>query len=181
MRIPVPAQVRAAAKDLIMDLLAVSPGGEIERAVRLNKAFYFAHLWYWKLGDGVLTSYPIVRITEGPVPDQYKLLIKELEEEGKIAVSRRPVGPYTADVFTLIEHRKVDGDPARVESIRRAVEYCNEHSATQLSDMIHEWSKSWQNTAQGYEMDIYADLLSDMEQNEIAQAIEAFGQKGPAH
>jgi Antitoxin SocA-like, Panacea domain len=183
MSITVSAESKAAAKELILDLLAASPDGEIERAVRVNKAFYFAHLWYWIMGDGVLTSYPIVRIPEGPVPDQYKDLLKELEAEGLIKISRKPVGPYRADVFTLVGKRELDGDPVRVECIRKAVSFCNKHSSTELSEMIHEWSQSWQTTAQGYEMDIYSDLLTDMERNEIVQTIEAFevANRGAAH
>lgn len=175
MSIPVSPKSWEAAKNLILDLLAASPDGEIERAGRLNKSFYLAHLWYWKMGDGVLTDYPIVHLPEGPPgPDQYKQLLHELEAEGKLAVSKRPVGPFTADVFTLTMKRSLDGDPIRVESVKKAVHFCNKHTASQLSKMIHEWSQSWQSTPPGYEMDIYGDLLSDLERTDIAQAIAAF-------
>jgi hypothetical protein len=40
--------------------------------------------------------------------------------------------------------------------------------------MIHEWSRSWQATAQGYEMEIHGDLLSELERDEVAQSIRAF-------
>lgn len=156
---------REAAKDLICDLLAAN-GGSMPGTVRLNKAFYFAQLYYWSDGDGVLTDYPVVRLPNGPAIDDYATLLHELVEAETIAVSHRPVGPYRETVYRLVEDRPV-ADGVRGDAIRRAVELVSTRSAAELSELTHEFSRSWRETTNGSEMDIYGDLVADDELSAI--------------
>ncbi len=59
---------REQAKTLICDIIAAA-GGKLVGKVRLHTAFYYAHLYYWQRGTGVLTSYPVVRLPFGPAID----------------------------------------------------------------------------------------------------------------
>lgn len=173
-RISHPEACVAEAKSVICDLIAAA-GGVFCGTVRLNKAFYFAHLYYWRDDGNVLTDYPIVRLPKGPCIDDYEVLLEELAAEGQITISTRPLGPYTETVYRLAEDRTLESDGPRAAAILRAVEFVESHSALELSDITHEYSRSWQETPNGKEMDIYADLLSDREIWEINARTEQAG------
>ena len=164
-----------AAKSVICDLIAAA-GGMLCGTVRLNKAFYFAHLYYWRDQKDVLTDYPIVRLPNGPCIDDYEILLEELARDGRIAVTTRPLGPYTETVYRLAEDRPFERDGPRAAAILSAVEFVESHSAVELSEITHEHSRSWQETPNGKEMNIYADLLSD----EQIWQMKASGAEGDA-
>ncbi|HET7229521.1 MAG TPA: hypothetical protein VFJ16_05930 [Longimicrobium sp.] len=148
------------AKETICDLIAAA-GGVLHGKVRLHKAFYFAHLFYFGDGKGILTDHPIVRLPQGPFIDHGERLIDELRREGVLTIASAPVGPFQETVYKLEAPRAVDPETARGRAILRAVELVANRSAAELSELTHEHSISWQNTENGREMDIYLDLLSD--------------------
>lgn len=161
-RISHPEQSVAAAKRIICELIAAA-GGVFCGTVRLNKAFYFAHLYYWRDEGDVLTDYPIVRLPNGPCIDDYDILLEQLAAEGRISISTRPLGPYTETVYQLTSGQRFNHEGPPAAAILRAVEFVDSHSAVELSDITHEYSRSWQETPNGKEMNIYTDLLSDEE------------------
>lgn len=148
------------AKDTICDLIAAA-GGVLHGKVRLHKAFYFAHLFYFRYGEGVLTDHPIVRLPQGPFIDNGERLIDELRREGVLSIGSAPVGPFQETVYRLAAERVVDLETPRGRAIHQAVELVVNRSAAELSELTHEHSISWQNTENGREMDIYLDLLTD--------------------
>lgn len=163
------------AKETICDLIAVA-GGVLNGKVRLHKAFYFAHLFYWRDGEGVLTDHPIVRLPQGPFIDDGERLISELARDGVLTIGSAPVGPFQETVYRLETQRAVDPATPRGRAIREAIELVSSRSAAELSELTHEHSVSWQNTENGREMDIYLDLLSeealDQMRREIAELRE---------
>lgn len=148
------------AKETILDLIAAA-GGVMHGKVRLHKAFYFAHLFFWREADGVLTAHPIVRAPQGPFIDDGEQLIEELRRDGVISISTAPVGPFQETIYRLESPRSVDPETPRGRAINQAVELVLSRTAVDLSDLTHEHSVSWQTTENGREMDIYLDLLSD--------------------
>src|ERR1035437_4824476 len=66
-------------------------GGHLESQVRLYKAFYWAHLAYWGMYEGILSSYPIARMPNGPGVDRGEDLLFELHAEGLISIEEKPV------------------------------------------------------------------------------------------
>jgi hypothetical protein len=148
------------AKETICDLIAAA-GGVLHGKVRLHKAFYFAHLFYFRDGEGVLTDHPIVRLPQGPYIDGGEHLIDELRGEGVLTIGSAPVGPFQETVYRLVPPRSVDPETPRGRAILQAVELVVNRSAAELSELTHEHSTSWQNTENGREMDIYLDLLTD--------------------
>lgn len=150
---------RDEAKEAILDLIAAA-GGVFHGKVRLHKAFYFAHLFYWRDGAGVLTSHPIVRAPQGPFIDDAERLLQELQGDGEIVMSTAPVGPFEETVYHLHAARTVGRDTPRGRAIYQAVDFVVNRSAAELSDITHEHSITWQTTENGREMDIYLDLLS---------------------
>jgi Protein of unknown function (DUF4065) len=161
-----------AAKDVICELIAAS-GGVLRGKLRLNKAFYFAHLFYWQEADDVLTSYPVVRLPNGPAVDNLDQLLTELVQVGRIEIKQTPNGPYVENVYHIVDDvDAADRHSARVRAIRQAVDLVEGRTAAELSEMTHEHSWSWQNTANGRELNIYLDVLSDEQRAEIVRGIE---------
>ncbi len=152
------ASTRDEAKNAILDLIAAA-GGVFHGKVRLHKAFYFAHLFYWRDGTGVLTAHPIVRAPQGPFIDDAERLLDELQRDGFLAMSTAPVGPFEETVYHLSQPRTIARDTPRGRAIFQAVDFVVNRSAAELSDLTHEHSITWQTTENGREMDIYLDLV----------------------
>jgi hypothetical protein len=159
---------RQQAKTLICDIIAAA-AGKLVGKVRLHKAFYYAHLYYWKRGTGVLTSYPIVRLPMGPGIDEEPNLVAELVSEGKVRLSWQDNGPFKEAVFELTQPFQIDPNDPRYQSIEEAVEYVKTRTAGELSEETHVYSRSWQVGQNGQELDIYADLLDDLEYQQLQE------------
>ena len=152
----------------ILAAIIQEAGGSFNGKTRLYKAFYVAHLLYFREHQGVLSDHPIVRMPKGPAIDAGDALLAELRNEGLLQVGKRPVGPYQEDVFTLsIPGAKLSD--TETDAVRRAVEWIGDKPATELSDWTHEFSNTWEETPNGHPMNIYADLLSESEYSEMKQ------------
>ncbi|MBI3464034.1 MAG: hypothetical protein HY000_13395 [Planctomycetes bacterium] len=121
---------REQAKQVICETLAAA-GGKLVGKVRLHKAFYYAHLYYWQRGTGVLTSYPVVRLPFGPAIEDGPSLVAELVREGKLRVSQQPNGPYKETVFELAQPFQIDPNSPRFQASEEAVELVKSKSANQ--------------------------------------------------
>jgi len=161
----------AKAKTVILGILQES-GGAFCGKTRLFKAFYLAHLYHFKSRQGVLSDYPIVRMPLGPGIESSESLFESLIADGLLHLGARSNGPYVEEVFTLLNNTPVSLTEDELASIREALNFVENLSGTEVSRRMHEYSKSWRSTAPGREMNIYADLLSDDDYNqmEIRQA-----------
>ena len=156
-------EARTSAKDVICALVAAA-GGALRGKVRLNKAFYFAHLYYWRDSDGVLTEYPIVRLPLGPCIDDVNDLLAELVDEGRISISKAPNGPFEEFVYRHVDPvPSIDDSTPRGRAIRQAISFVEDKTAAELSEITHEHSPTWQTTPDGSEMNIYLDLVDENE------------------
>ena len=90
---PTRSGARADAKSLILDLIATA-GGAFAGTIRLNKAFYFAHLYFWQEEGAVLTTWPIVRLPMGPAIDDYTVLLDELVHRAQPRECSADTGPW---------------------------------------------------------------------------------------
>lgn len=164
---------REAAKLLICEILAVN-GGSLPGKVRLNKAFYLAHLYAWRATATPLTDYPIVRLPHGPAINDLTDLLNELRAEGRMEIATVPNGPFDEYVYRLTESAwPVEPDPERQRAIQSAVEFVRERTAAELSTLMHEHSRSWQAVKDGQEMDIYLDIADQDELDTIREHVEA--------
>lgn len=159
-----------AAKELICQIIAAA-GGRLEGRLRLYKAFYFAHLFYWQRGQGVLTQHPIVRMPWGPGVNEGRTILQTLQDEGKIIITTRPVGPYREDVYELAERFEINPDDPRYKAVEEAVEWVRDKSAVELSEETHVYSRSWREAKDGEILDIYRDLLEDEEYAQVKQEV----------
>jgi uncharacterized phage-associated protein len=159
---------------LILAAIIHAAGGSFNGKTRLYKAFYVAHLLHFRDQQGVLSDHPIVRMPRGPAVQKGEVLLSELRQAGIIAINKRPVGPYQEDVFTLV--KPLEGLTLdEIESIRKAVAMIGDMSAAELSEWTHEFSNTWEETPDGHEMNIYADLLSELECAEMKKRHDEAG------
>lgn len=148
------------AKRVILEIIRQA-GGEIGKT-KLFKAFWLAHLFYSKKAPGYLSDWPIVRMPKGPGIDRADSLLNELIATGNVRRTHQPKGPFTEINCSLTE-KPIDTDlpQSAVLAVKEAVEYVCSHTAESISDLSHEFSRSWNNTPDGEELNIYSDLIPD--------------------
>ena len=155
---------RDRAKKVIAEIICQA-GGELTATTRLYKAFYFAHLYYSETAPGYLSDWPVVKMPNGPGIDACGELVGELAAAGILTTDHVPIGPFRAVRYRLAE-ATLPGEPLSDEAIRaiqRAVQLVEDKTTTELSDMTHEFSRSWNTAEHGQELDIYIDLIPDDE------------------
>jgi hypothetical protein len=152
---------RDRAKRVILEILRQA-GGSLGKT-KLFKAFWLAHLFYAKNSTGYLSGWKIVRLPHGPGIDNGDELIFQLKKAGNLVLEHQPRGPYTETVCKVVaQDGGQDLAPAAIAAIETAVKVVEMHdSAAQISEWSHEYSRSWNNTPNGDEQDIYSDLIPD--------------------
>ena len=149
------------AKVIVCALVHFS-GGMFEGLTRLNKAFWRAHVYHYRHQDGLLSTYPIARLPEGPAIDDFEDLLISLEREGRIELGQRDKFDYVETTITLKSAPPVL-DEDEETSIKNAVEWVKGKSAKQVSHESHSLSIAWQKCKNGELLDIAFDALSDEE------------------
>lgn len=148
------------AKRIIIEIIRQG-GGQLDGHTRLFKAFYFAHLYYFQHNPGLLSDWPIVHMPNGPGIETGRELIEELVSAGVVVKEVIYEGPYESARFRLVGNPPTCLDENEVKSIRDAVSFVKGKSATELSDLLHEHSRSWNNGRSGRPLNIYIDILED--------------------
>jgi hypothetical protein len=165
-----PPHVRERAKHVIAEIIRQSPGDELDGSVRLFKAFYFAHLYYAISENGYLTEWPIVKMPNGPGIDNFDSLICELEKEGQVQIRPIRIGPYPSTRYRYVASvEKPQLSEGEAEAVRQSVEFVAGKSGAQLSDITHDFSRSWNEAQLGEELPIYLDLLPPKEYDAAIQ------------
>jgi uncharacterized phage-associated protein len=147
------------AKRIILEIARCS--GIIEGKTRLYKIFYFAHLIFAKRSGGYLSEWPIVRMPFGPGIDDADTLLDELTSSGQLEAKDSPIGPYPGKKYRSLISSPADMPLEAISAIQEAVQFAEGYSASELSDLTHEHSRSWKNTENGKPLNVYVDLLSD--------------------
>lgn len=151
---------RERAERVILEILRQS-GGQLGKPM-LFKAFWLAHLFYSKKAPGYLTSWPIVRMPNGPGIHRAEELIDDLVARGNVEKTHEPKGPFT-EVTCRLTDKAIEGEllPAAVEAIKEAVEFLKGHTTESISELSHDFSRSWNSLPNGEELNIYSDLIPD--------------------
>jgi hypothetical protein len=168
-----PSESERMRTEAVILALIKESGGKIVGTTKLFKAFYFAHLYYARATGSFLTPWRIVRMPNGPGIDRWPNLSDDLKKKNQIASGTERVGPYLADVYQCKEI-DIQLEPEAIAAIREAVALVDGETAKRLSELSHEFSRSWNMTENGHEMNIFDDLLTDKEyaeRKEIADQI----------
>lgn len=159
---------RELAKAVILQILrqskkAVSRSG-------LYKIFWLAHLYYMNIAGSSLSAWPIVRVHNGPGIDKGDQLLRELIDCGAIHQEHAARGPFT-EVLYQLTNTPIESEirDKAVEAIRLAVELVELHGLTWISELFHDFSRSWSSTPEGGELNIIIDLIPDGEYEEMKQ------------
>ena len=133
-------------------------GGEFVNKTHLFKAYYWAHLHYWKHFSGTLTPHHrIVRMPKGPGIDGHKDLLAEMKQERLLDIRVRQWPPDGSQmIFT-------SGPPVELtseerEAIEAGISHVFGKSSEDVSGESHQ--PSWEERSDGEPMDIYQDVYS---------------------
>lgn len=153
------------AKLVIVEIIRQA-GGVLQNKTNLFKTFYHAHLLYAKKNPGYLSTWPIVKMPNGPGIDRFDLLLGELMTQGVLHSEEVRAGNYQAFKFTLTEHAfegRLDVDA--ISAIAEAYQTVEGKSAHQVSYESHLHSRTWREADYGDELVIYCDPIPDEEFN----------------
>ncbi len=154
----------ADAKRVILELIRKADG-QVTGKTRLFKAFYFAHLIYFEKNPGLLTNWPIARMPQGPGIHKSEELFDQLVKEGRLVIEQVHENVYPEYRYRLTE-KPNDLAPLPADAdlaIQRAVDFVKDKTAVQLSQLTHEYSRSWIEGKSGDLLDIYIDVIPDDE------------------
>jgi hypothetical protein len=151
---------RERPERVILEIIRQS-GGQIGKAM-LFKAFWLAHLFYSKKEPGYLTDWPIVRMPNGPGIHRADTLIDELIAGGHVEKVHEPKGPFT-EITCRLTDKTIENDlpPLAVAAVKEAVEFLKGHTTDSISELSHEFSRSWNSLPNGEELNIYSDMIPD--------------------
>lgn len=154
---------RELAKEIILEIVRAS-GGKLDGSTRLYKAFLIAHLFCYRDSSRLLSDWPIVHMPNGHGIDEGEMLLRELVAEGRLQTSTHWVGPFRETRFMVAKDgadHALGGDERR--AIRKTARFVKGKSGKELSDLVHEHSRSYKQGKSGEELNIYIDILSDEE------------------
>ena len=156
---------RTTAKEVILEILRVGDG-EWSGKVKLHKAFYFAHLYYANEHPGFLTDWPIAKLQHGPGIHEEEPLLRGLVDEGLLEVELVHEGPYPEYRFRLTEKGRQECSEVPNDAhlaIEKAALFSKDRTASELSFLTHERSRSWNAAQMGEILNIYIDTIPDDE------------------
>ena len=151
---------RKRAKQIIKEIVRQS-GRHFDGKTRLFKAFYLAHLYYFNKQPGLLSDWPIARMPWGPGIDHGDELIRSLVASGELTTESVANGPYTEERYTLTGETPSGLEAEAIEAIRQACRLIEGKSGTELSDLCHEHSRSWNKGHNGDELNVYIDVIPE--------------------
>ena len=163
------------AKNIVCALVHFS-GGKFEGKTRLNKAFWWAHVFHYRNHSGLLSKYPIARLPEGPVIDDCDAVLVNLEREGRIKISEQPKGDYNETVITLTSAPPTLEDD-ETDSLKEAIAWIRGKSAVAVSNESHELSVAWQKGKNGEIIDLAFDALDRVDAQNMAAESKAISEQ----
>ncbi len=163
---------KATARQVVLELIKQTGGNWVGKT-RLFKAFYFAHLFYAGTEAGILTNWPIARMPQGPGIHNSHELLSGLEKDGRLQIELTNEGPYPEYRYRLGPSADMEqGLPDHAkEAVKKAAEFVSNHTAAELSQLTHDYSRSWNEGKDGDVLDIYVDLIPDDEYLEEKQKL----------
>ncbi|WP_373650573.1 hypothetical protein [Schlesneria sp. DSM 10557] len=146
------------AKQIIVEIIRQS-GGEFHNKTNLYKAFWIAHLSFADATGGILSTWPIVKMPNGPGIDRHQILLGELLTDGIIEIEQKE-GQYEAFIFRLSDKTSIPQmEDEELDAIKDGIAGVRGKSAKQVSFESHENSISWNQADIGEEMNLYLDII----------------------
>ena len=123
-------------------------------AIRLNKALWFADVFYYLSTGEQMTESVYFRRKFGPVPQHVLRVVRGLRDENVITI-REPVFPFDVRHFAISkENQSIEFDDPLSEKeeifAKAALDFVLGYSASEISEFTHD--DIWQDTPEGNEM-----------------------------
>lgn len=161
---------RETTKRLILKLIQAY-GGTLKGKTRLFKAYYYAHLAYWKLCQQMLTTSTIARMDGGPGIDGAAGILNELVDEGLIAIGSEESGMSRPTVvYSLKVEFPLDDDNLEDKAVKQAWEKTHRLPGGALSQKTHRDSRAWERGENGDIIDVYFDAADAEELDQLRAA-----------
>src|SRR5262245_15813426 len=109
------------AERVILEILRQA-GTEGLGKTKLYKAFWLAHLYFARENPGFLSDWPIVRMPNGAGIDKGEMLLRELVENGQIALEQGQAGPLPVCICRSVDERPSGIGAREIAAIKEAVE-----------------------------------------------------------
>jgi|ERR1043165_2102818 hypothetical protein len=166
----------ADPRHVIVEILRNAKNGI--NKTKLFQAFYLSHLVYTHNTPGLLTPWKMVHTPKGPGIDASYQLLESLEADGYLTRKVTSDGLFKECEFCWTGKELLANalPQAAIDAIQRATAYVLPLTASQISQLTHEHSRSWIEATNGETLDIYTDLIDDEEydrRNEQLDRLEA--------
>jgi hypothetical protein len=152
------------AKRLIVEIIRQS-GGVLDNKTNLFEAFYHAHLHFFATQPGLLSHWPMVRLSNGPGIDDADLLLGELIEERQLRIAQVQTDEFQGFRFELTGAPDSSLPAEAMEAISFGVEQAraSQRGAQPRTEGLH--SRSWKAAQNGDRLNIYVDPIPEAEFN----------------
>lgn len=166
------------AKRIIAAIIAAA-GGDFTGRTRLYKAFYRAHVEFWKAKSRLMTRHRVVWMPHGPGIDQGESLIDEMANEGTISKTTicYPNNDMSSERYVLLQETPIQVSDDELSAIHSALGWLATMTASQASHKSHVDSRAW-NLAdgarlRGHPLSYELDALTDEEYARLDRAYAA--------
>ena|ERR1700733_1067877 len=141
-------------------------------ATKLNKICWFSDTFAFRLYGKPITSERYIKRARGPVPKDILIVLKQLEDDGKIKVRHSDHPVYKTRLFINLEDADTGVFSASETEILSSVikSICDGHTASSISDLSH--NRIWEAANEGEELPLYVSLAG--EAGEITPAVIAW-------
>lgn len=147
-------------RDLILYIIHKTESDPKAGRTKLAKVLYFADIESYRRFREPISGTAYARADHGPIPEGYRDLLKEMEDDGQIRTERRSYfgrTQYRLHALTEANLEKLSGrDVSIVDEVISKVWHLN---ASEVSNITHNYV--WQNLDNGVQIPYEASLLSD--------------------
>lgn len=137
-------------------------------SIKLNKILFYSDGEIFLREKKSITNDIYIKRQFGPVPKNIINILKELEKEGKIAISKKKYDSYNHTVFFSLEDVDLNCLNAQEVDVLNAYRetICNDYTAKKISEETH--NEIWEIAAIGEEIPLYTIYAANLgEINEI--------------
>ena len=162
-------------KTLVLYICYLAKDPSVMGATKLNKILWFSDVLSYRDRGESLTGETYIKHLYGPVPKHIDSIIKNLQDEKKLAVREVDAWGYPKKEFFALSKPELSGfDPEEISIVNEVANYIfDNHTATSISSLSHDGIL--QSAELGEEIPVYAFLASEL--GEITSEDMSWAQK----
>lgn len=156
--------------DVVHYICAETSNPSLLGKTKLNKILWYADREHYKLYGTPITDAKYIKKQFGPVPELIDSALLELENQNKIAISKRRVITHNKEEYFAIEDPIISSfTPEQIRILENYIEHItNNHTANTISEETHD--AIWEMADIGEEIPlytIYAAELGELDSSDI--------------